>query len=312
MIKVVYIMGAGHIGSTILDIVMGTYPQLESLGEVWKFHRYGWEQDDNRKCSCGMSVYECPFWSQVRNEWADMVGGKNAQKHLKLQKMFEGSRSGWLRLLRNRPGKYTSEFLEYSQGIEALYRAIQKVGGREFLIDSSLSPRRAYALTLNPNIDLNLIHLVRDGRGVIWSLKKPGKKTLTKVYKPAPASGTIKYWITANLQSAYVFNRVQPAKRQLIRYEDFVINPSRVLSQIGNWIGVDLSREVTASDLNQFSGERHTVGGNRIRMQKVFRIKPDFAWMEKLSDRDRSLFWWLAGWLAKQFNYKRHQTNYEL
>jgi hypothetical protein len=198
------------------------------------------------------------------------------------------------------------------RGTESLYRAVQNASGKVFLIDSSLSPRRAYGLTLNPKIELYLIHLVRDGRGVIWSLKKPGKKILTKVYKPAPASKTIRYWITANLQSAYVFSQVKEERRRLIRYEDFVIQPDVILNKIGAWVGEDLSRDGNGSELNQFSAERHTVGGNRIRMQKEIRIKPDFAWMEKLSEKDRKFFWRTAGWLARQYRYEDDQNNYTL
>lgn len=305
-------MGAGHIGSTILDIVLGSYPQMESLGEISKFHQFGWEPDKNRKCSCGVSVYDCPFWSQVRDKWTVMTDGGNVAKQITLQKKFEGSRFGWARLLRNRVNALSSEFSEYMRGTEALYRAVHIIGRKEFLIDSSLSPRRAYGLTLNPNIDLHLIHLVRDGRGVIWSLKKPAKKSLTKVYKPAPASKTVRYWISANLQSAYVFNQVKEEKRQLIRYEDFVLHPNKILNNIGDWIGQDLSRDGNELEPNKFSGERHTVAGNRIRMQRQFQIRPDFAWMEELSEKDRKLFWRTAGWLARQYRYENDQTEYIL
>ena len=184
--KVIYLMGAGHVGSTILDIVLGTHPQIESLGEISKFHRFGWVRDDNRKCACGSSVYDCSFWSQVRQKWADMIGDDDVVRYVSLQRQFEDSRSGWARLLWN-SYKPTFEFSEYMQKTEALYKAVQQVGGKPFLVDSSLTPRRAYALAMNPNIDLYLIHYLRDGRGCIWSLKKPGKQTLTKVYTPAPA-----------------------------------------------------------------------------------------------------------------------------
>ncbi len=310
--KIIYIMGAGHIGSTILDIVLGSYPQMESLGEISKFHHFGWKLDENRQCSCGLPVYHCPFWSQVRDEWTELTGAGNAAKHIALQRQIERRRFGWARLLRNSGRTLTPKFTEYMRGVEALYRAVQKASGKGFLIDSSLSPRRAYGLTLNPKIDLYLIHLVRDGRGIIWSLKKPGKKTLTKVYKPAPASRTIRYWITANLQSAYVFSQVKEEKRRLIRYEDFVIQPDVILNQIGAWVGEDLSRSGNELEPNQFSGERHTVGGNRIRMHKEFRIIPDFKWMEKLSESDRKFFWRTAGWLARHYQYENDQNNYTL
>ena len=307
--KIVYIMGAGHNGSTILDIAISTHLCLESLGELSKFHRFGLIPDDNRKCACGLPIYDCSFWVQVRQKWADLNGSDNAERYMQLQDRFEGSRFGWASLIRN---NYipSSDFADYMRGTEALYRAVQQTSGSPILVDSSLSPRRAYGLTLNPNIDLYLIHLVRDGRGIIWSLKKPGKKTLTKKYIPAPSWRTTRYWITSNLQSALAFNHVQKDKRQIVRYEDFVTNPSEVLEKIASLIGEELFNSASDLALIHSDQDRHTVAGNRVRMQKDIRIKPDFAWMEHLSEKDRKLFWWFAGWLAQYYGYQKHQTNY--
>lgn len=309
--KVVYIMGAGHIGSTILDIAISTHRNIESLGELSKYHRFSWLPDDNRVCACGLSVYDCSFWGQIRPEWTRLFQSNDADRYIQLQKRYEGSRMGWLRLLKN-GYKSSPDFNEYMKGTESLYQAIQRISGSKFLVDSSLTPRRAYALSLSSAIDLYLIHLVRDGRGVIWSLKKPGKKILTKEYVPAPSWRTTKYWISANLQSTWVLDQVKEEKRQMIRYEDFVINPSLILNKIGNLVGEDMSGLLTGATLNHSGQDRHTVGGSRIRMQKDIRIKPDFAWLEKLSDQDRKLFWGMAGWLARQYGYKKNQIDYRM
>jgi hypothetical protein len=304
-LKIVYIMGAGHIGSTVVDIVLGHDRHIESLGEVAKYHRYGWELDENRKCACGSSVFACPFWSEVRSRWSKAVEESDGRRQLELKKRYEGSRMGWLRLLWNSrwPG---SAFKRYQVGTEELYRSIQGAGGKDILIDSSLMPRRAFALTLNSGIDLYLIHMVRDGRGVMWSLMKPNKKTLTKAYVPASPWRTARYWVTANLQSWFVFRRVSADRRWLMRYEDFATDPAGVVGHIGDLVGLDLShlvvgRAVTAAEL-----ERHTVGGNRVRMQKDIEIRSDFAWQQHLQSRHRRLFWWTAGWLARRYGYDRN------
>jgi len=305
--KVVYIMGAGHIGSTVLDIVLGSHAQVESLGEISKFHRYGWTLDENRKCSCGVAVYACPFWAQIRKLWSDLTGNQDGKKFLELQERYELSAAGWLWLLWNgiRP---SNEYRAYLRGTEALIQAVQEVSGKHLMVDSSLTPRRAFLLSKIPNIDLHLIHMVRDGRGVIWSLKKPGKQTLTKAYVPAPAWRTAQYWISANLQSLWVFNRLKASRRLLVRYEDFVSDPSKTVTGIGQWVDEDFSALFTGADLSNPNQERHTVGGNRVRMQKDIRIKADFAWLEHLPTPDRKLFWQLAGWLARKFGYLEHPT----
>jgi hypothetical protein len=308
--KVIYIMGPGHVGSTVLDVTLGAHSNVESLGEVSKFLRSGWTPDNNRKCACGCSVYECPFWLEVRKKWSDLTGDANAIRYISLQKLYESSSPGWPRLLWD-AYRLSPSFTEFMRGTEALYSAIHQVGSKPILVDSSLTPRRAYALSRNPNIDLHLIHMVRDGRGIIWSLMKPGKQILTKEYIPAPPFRTTRYWISANLQSLWVFNQVKEEKRQLIRYEDFVTNPPMTLKKIGDWIGEDFTGLVSDFQITDQAPVRHTVGGNRIRMQKGIRIKPDFAWLEKLPARDRRMFWQTAGWLARRFGYIQHQIDYQ-
>ena len=99
----------------------------------------------------------------------------------------------------------------------------------------------------------------------------------------------------------------------LIRYEDFATNPSNVLNQIGEMIGEDLSGLIKDTKLTNTNQPRHTVGGNRVRFQKDedIRIRPDFAWMDNLSEKDRRVFWRRAGWLARRFGYIQHQVDYQ-
>jgi len=303
--KVIYIMGAGHIGSTILDIVLASHPSMESAGEISKFVRALCTPNDKRKCACGAGLHECPFWLDVQRIWVDTIGTDDPTRMMYLQGRYETSYSGWTRLLWN-SCKPSSEFTEYLCKTAALYNAVGQVSGRRFVVDSSLTPRRAYALAMNPDIDLYLIHLVRDGRGVIWSLKKPNKRTLTKVYVPAPASRTTRYWISANLQSLWVFSNVSAEKRQMIRYEDFVTDPPMTLTKIGTLVKEDLSELISDMSLTNPRQARHTMGGNRVRMQKDIRISPDFSWLDQLPQKDRRIFWRWAGWLARRFGYSKH------
>ena len=310
--KVLYIMGAGHIGSTIVDIVLGSHAHVESLGELSKFHRAGWTPDSSRVCACGSPVHECAFWVEIRRRWSEMTGCADGREYIRAQTDFENSTLAWPRLLLH-SSRGTPQFKRYLELTGALYRAIHEVGGKPVLVESSLTPRRAYGLAKNPDLDLYLIHMVRDGRGVIWSLMKPGKQALiTKKYIPAPPFRTSRYWVSANLQSAWVYGQVPAAKRMMMRYEDFVLDPASVVTRIGSFVGEDLSGVMNGSVLANSSPVRHTVGGNRIRMQKDIHIRADFAWMEHLAEKDQLVFWRTAGWLARRFGYRQPQTDYSV
>src|SRR3954453_2028087 len=61
-----YIMGRGHSGSTILDILLGAGAAIESVGEVVS----GLEYYHRRvRCACGPLMRECPFWAEVRRHF---------------------------------------------------------------------------------------------------------------------------------------------------------------------------------------------------------------------------------------------------
>ena len=88
------------------------------------------------------------------------------------------------------------------------------------------------ALALIPEIDLRVIHVVRDGRGVAWSLAKPYKRDvksgLQREIKPKSVSRTALRWTMVNLGTEYLSRKLDPKKVMRVRYEDFVSDPADV------------------------------------------------------------------------------------
>jgi hypothetical protein len=303
--KILYLMGAGHVGSTVIDVVIGAHPRIESLGEAWKLPGAWADPGSERVCACGTAIRACAFWREARGVWAELVGDDDVARYVTSMGRFEGSRSAWPRLLQSqlRP---TTEFLEYLRRNRALYEAVRRVGGKPMVVESSLSPRRAYVLATTPGIELYLVHLVRDGRGVIWSHQNPAKQAVRKSFRPAPAWQTTRYWVSANLQSAYVYSRLPPERRLRLRYEDFATDPDAALVRLGRFVGEDLSGLLTPDRaIRQPAPVRHTPGGNRVRLMKEVQVRKDFGWMEHLPAKDRALFWLCAGWLARSYGYER-------
>ena len=70
-------MGCGRSGSTILDILLGNSSQIESVGELV----FALSRADVERCSCGLSLSDCTFWSRVRCDleaegigWGEVCG----------------------------------------------------------------------------------------------------------------------------------------------------------------------------------------------------------------------------------------------
>jgi len=168
---------------------------------------------------------------------------------------------------------------------------------------------RAFALAMMPGIDLRLIHLVRDGRGVAWSKKKVFKKDekagIEKDRSSRPIWRTIITWKLANLQSAWVQRQLDPKKSISVRYEDFIANPRETLARIGALIQCDLVELGEAFAAGTVLPIGHTIAGNRMRMAGSVRLHPDTEWTRKMPAKDQWLFWALAGWLMRQYGYRR-------
>ena len=72
--RIIYIAGASHSGSTLLDMMLNAHPEIISVGEVLKLNRIKVAKTGRVKrtrCSCGSAtLLQCEFWSRV-NEWID-------------------------------------------------------------------------------------------------------------------------------------------------------------------------------------------------------------------------------------------------
>ena len=195
-VKVLKITGSARSGSTVLDVVLGNHPDIESVGEVNKLVRTGWISRESLRgidpkrlrrpiCTCGKRLdvlyvdtpdEACPFWSSVRREWVERSDGDSIEGYPKLQDAFELKRR-WPRLLyeKRRP---SAAFRSYARLTRAFFESIRAVSGEPVIVDSTKSPVRAFALGMIPGIDLYVVHLVRDGRGVIASLRKTFEKDI--------------------------------------------------------------------------------------------------------------------------------------
>ena len=58
----VYIAGYGRSGSTLLDTLLNSHPQIFGAGELFFLFQNLLE---NKNCSCGMDMQSCSFWTEV-------------------------------------------------------------------------------------------------------------------------------------------------------------------------------------------------------------------------------------------------------
>ena len=303
-LRVVYIAGANRSGSTVLNAVLGNHPLIQSVGELVWLASDGWINNFN--CSCGKPSQECPFWVAVHHTWCDLNDSGTVQEYLETQNKVK--RFQQLPFLLHESWNNSHTFQLYAEQTFLLLKAIQMVSGCTTIVDPSKGAERAYVLSSIPNIDLKVIQLVRDPRGVVWSHKKALMKDLEKrlrrdVY-PQPAWRTALYWCRMNLLADWLRRQVGPERALLVRYEDFMLDTLPVLQKIGDFIGIDLSNIQQAINQGEKLKFGHNIAGNRVRMQGELRLKFDQEWRQQLSSQDRRATELISGWLMSRYGYE--------
>jgi Sulfotransferase family len=210
--KVVYVMGAGRSGSTILGVALGNCANMFFAGELNKWlPRSGTPSlaDPER----------VNFWSAIRAELEDASGlfGYGASCLERSSSLFHIRNWPLRRRLRSR----------YRVIAEELYGAIARRAHVTHVVDTSHYPLRARELQSLAGVDLYLVYLVRDPQSVVASL---GRKDVVERSFGMAAANTY-LWLT-NLLSSYVFLRHPRERRLFVRHEEFCADPEGVVGEI--------------------------------------------------------------------------------
>jgi hypothetical protein len=295
---VIYILGYGRSGSTILDIVLGSDPGIQSVGELDLLSRE-WE---TRSCSCGLPYSVCPFWSRVRVSTESATGACSVHERETILRRVEDLRALPLLLLRRIPSQHADA---YRRLVLEELAAIARVSGKPTILDSSKCAReaagRALAISSIAGVPVRMIHLVRDGRAVLWSVKRGDNVRLGEGYnKDAaafswPTLRALGGWILANA-IAFLTAMVSPKGSVLrVRYEDLVQEPRRELLRIGEFLGRDLSPIADRIERGEAFAAGHNTGGNRARKEGALKLHEDREWETRLGRAERALYW-TVGW----------------
>lgn len=282
-IPVILLVGEGHSGSTLLDLVMDSHSRIVGVGELSHYNKH---INSGELCSCGKQIKDCEFWQRVFNDVdvlkLPLIGRKKINFLLNNDKYF-----------------YCTDYekkldtKEYVRTTEQVYKNIVQFSEKKIIFDSSKNYDRAEAIVkYSQNLDIILLHLIRDGRGVTYSNIKLSRKGF----------GFMKKWMMTNLKIELVKKRSKNIRNIFVLYEDFVKNPERVLKCILNQLNLSFEDKM----LGFRSVTHHQPGGNlnlRIKI-KTDKIKLDEKWKSEMSGKDKIIFNILFGWLNLFYKLK--------
>ena len=302
----IYIAGYGRSGSTFVEAVLGAHDSCSALGELTNLPQ---RFEDNASCSCGKPLADCEYWGAVCSELFSTSSGFEISEVKRLQ---TASDAFLPYRMKERVGAPNANVIErYDEYLEKLYAACLRHApqGTRFLLESSktsyYSLHKPTSLARLKNVRTIIIHLVRDIRGVVWSISgrgiHRGSESVSKTWLPSVRS--LVGWTIANDAAAESKNIFNNKDYLLVRYEDFVQSPRETLEQIGHVVDLDFSEIADRLDRNELHASSHQVAGNRARLNQKIELRPDFAWKTELSPMKQKLITAASGSRLKDFGY---------
>jgi hypothetical protein len=295
--KVLFIMGHGASGSTLLGNVLGELEGFFHPGEL----RTLWDEGLRglQRCGCGLSVAECSVWSGV----VDAGFGDRFDHPAQVAEVGRWHRQAirvrhTVRLLRQRPGRRSGwkPLDEYIRVAARLYEAVAQVTGSRVVVDTSKRAGDAALIRLLPGIDPYLLHLVRDPRAVAYSWHRRNSRN-----RPLR---TARDWVAFNVLDEAVRLRFGRDRSLRVRYEDFVREPKRTITRIVSLLGEGPADLSFVEDGKVRLEPNHTMSGYWGRFTTgVVEVREDEEWRSQLPEADRAAITALSLPLLVRYGY---------
>lgn len=307
----VYLGGLGRSGTTLIERLLAELPGVCSVGEVVHMWQRGVVEQE--RCGCGEPFGQCPFWSKVGaiafGGWEQLNVGRVSELRGAVDRSRHIPRLAGTTL----PVGVRRDLAEYTSYYLRLYQAITEVSGSPVVVDSSKHPSLAFCLRYRPELDLRVIHVVRDSRAVAYSwtrqVSRPDSEATTfmATYSPATAAGQ---WNAQNGAVQLLARRGVSTLR--VRYEDLVAAPAATLTNMAAFAGVTVS-PADLGFLGQEAGARfaelragHSASGNPMRfITGRIDIRPDERWRTGMPPAQRRAVTALTLPLLAHYGYTR-------
>ena len=241
--KVVFIMGAGHCGSTLLDLILGSHSRAFSLGEFKQFDSRLRAHQAGKGEVCGVCAVDCPIWQ------GDL---------LKKLGPVLGSGQGAQRLV-----------TALGKRLRSPYKALGEFIDQDVIIDSSKHPawirKRLASKYLWKGIQPFLIYLHRDGRAVTNSyFRKYPERTYPVILDD---------WLQIVAQMESYFDEFTAGPKLKLGYESLADATSDTAENLCEFLGL----EYEPGMLGYWQHDHHHLGGNGGTRHLIFRYREQFG-----------------------------------
>lgn len=291
---VVYIGAVGRSGTTLLERTIATSPHAIALGEM--VHLWDRAVRDGEPCGCGRPIRECVFWSRVGERAFGGWDGVDLDQLADDRSRVDRNRYiPWLIAPRLAPRSFREARARLLEVLGRLYDAIESVAAEcgvddLVLVDSSKHPSYLFVLRGLDARRVDLLHVVRDPRGVAHSWAKQVERPESgDEMERLDTAHAVARWTSHNL--LFQLAGFLGIRRRRLPYERFTTDPTELGRSVDRLLGDEtpgIEASVAVRDTAVELGTDHTVSGNPMRFESgAVTIRSDQGWREAMPRRSQ-------------------------
>lgn len=275
-------------GSTLVALLLGSHKDIATVGEL-----SGPDpriKKEEHPCSCGSTTMQCPFWHRIEDRLAE----KGIQYSvLEQDKKWRCSNNRYISYALTLPFK--NKLIDGIQGFflkrlgrvrdlfeirPILMREILMDYGASVFLDTDKEIAQLQVLRRHRDLDIKVLHLVRDGRGQFASQLRRGKDAMTAARRLA----------VYDLRAMNLRDIMGADRYMLMKYEDLCSDPKTYLGRVAEFVGLD-----SLGFPEGFRREDLHVFGNGMAKSFTGAIVLDERWHDELNEKDLLLLEQIAG-----------------
>ena len=275
-IRIIYIIGAGRSGTTLLDIILGNTSNIFSAGELNRFASL----NGNPPLARNKEVEQ--FWKEVK-EGLEKENIKDLDLYKQISREFEFHTSIFNTGFSKKRKQLFNVYADYQKKMFSnIAKLVLQYYNKTIISDSSKYPMRGLLLSKIFGSNISFIYIKRNPQAVVESFQKKDVEQ-----PPKSRLGANIYLLTVNVIANRVIKAVKKkCKVVTITYDDLVRDPLSTLSAIENNLDINLQEAKNLIDTHQPLKVGLLFEGNRLRLknQITFNKKVQDSRSKKLID----------------------------
>ena len=307
--NLIYIVGGGHSGSTLLALIIGVSEEVISMGEIIFFNSYNYPGSDPKlfaihpkSCTCGKHFSECSFWKEINLKLVRPININRKYSIVESLKIIWNMSSPLSKLFCFRLRKGDDYLL-----IDSINSLLEEKSKKyKYLLDSSKDPRRLVQLIQEFGTEkIKVVYIVRDGRGYVNSYNNKRKIRVVKGGQKVQNFFLCGLkWIIFNIMIRTYLKKYNVHSIH-ISYDLFCKNPEKYIDAINNKLSIKIPKNYLEK-IN--STTFHNIHGNLMKFKKIESIKYDNSWLKEMPFIKKSILTTMLFPFNKLYSYQDDLT----